>query len=515
MSPAATGAAAPLPLTLLEQATQDAGELRFRRRLLGVLSAGLAALVLLVALAGWLYSRDVANNAWVDHTYAAESKISALSTLVERLETARRGYLIAPQENFWRTYVETRGRLAPALDDLADFTSDNPSQVARAKTARGLFAVKLAQMTQTIERAHDGALETARTTFILDSGLHVTEQIRNVLDGMLAEEQRLLVTRAAGERVGSALLLAAAAVLATLLAALSVGVVILMTRFADDLGRSQRALRSLNMGLEDAVRERTSDLSRANEEIQRFAYIVSHDLRSPLVNVMGFTAEMEVSLETLRRQLAATGDIEGVAAETRRAIQEDIPEALQFIRSSTRKMDRLINAILKLSREGRRTLAPEPLDMVGVLQGVADSLAKLAEERGAQVHVEPGAPLLVSDRVAVEQIFSNLMENALKYPAPGRPGRVQVRGRAAGGRLVYEVQDNGRGIAPQDHERIFELFRRSGAQDTPGEGIGLAHVRALVYRLGGTIACISELGQGATFRVSLPPAITREEGIAA
>jgi signal transduction histidine kinase len=104
----------------------------------------------------------------------------------------------------------------------------------------------------------------------------------------------------------------------------------------------------------------------------------------------------------------------------------------------------------------------------------------------------------------MEQIFSNLIENAVKYLQADRAGQVTVRGREDGDRVVYEVQDNGRGIDPRDHERIFDLFRRSGTQDQPGEGIGLAHVRALAYRLGGFIDVQSELGQGATFQVSLP-----------
>jgi signal transduction histidine kinase len=104
----------------------------------------------------------------------------------------------------------------------------------------------------------------------------------------------------------------------------------------------------------------------------------------------------------------------------------------------------------------------------------------------------------------MEQIFSNLIENAVKYLQPGRAGEVTLRGRKEDDRILYEVADNGRGIDPRDHERIFDLFRRSGTQDQPGEGIGLAHVRALAYRLGGFIDVKSELGQGATFLVSLP-----------
>jgi len=92
----------------------------------------------------------------------------------------------------------------------------------------------------------------------------------------------------------------------------------------------------------------------------------------------------------------------------------------------------------------------------------------------------------------------------VKYLDPSRPGRITVSARALAGRLIYEIADNGRGIDARDHERIFELFRRSGTQDRPGEGIGLAHVRALTRRLGGIITVRSEFGQGTRFEVDLP-----------
>ena len=262
------------------------------------------------------------------------------------------------------------------------------------------------------------------------------------------------------------------------------------------------------------VRDRTGDLVRANEEIQRFAYIVSHDLRSPLVNVMGFTSELEVSLKPLQTLLASAQDQAPalVTRDAREAVETDIPESIGFIRTSTKKMDRLINAILKLSREGRRTLNPEPLDMDALMGGVVASLKHQMDERGAQILIETPLPSLVNDRFSVEQVFSNLTENALKYLKPGRPGRIVVRGKEVGPMLVFEVQDNGRGIDPKDSERVFELFRRSGLQDQPGEGIGLAHVRALVYRLGGLISVESGLDQGATFRLSLPRVLSRDEG---
>jgi len=124
-------------------------------------------------------------------------------------------------------------------------------------------------------------------------------------------------------------------------------------------------------------------------------------------------------------------------------------------------------------------------------------------------------PGLTSDRLAIEQIVSNIVENAIKYLQPGRSPRIEISGHREGPRATFAIADNGRGIDPKDHERIFDLFRRSGQQDQPGEGIGLAHTRALAYRLGGTISVESELGKGATFRINLPIHYAGDQGATA
>jgi signal transduction histidine kinase len=331
-------------------------------------------------------------------------------------------------------------------------------------------------------------------------------QIRATLDAMSREERRLLAIRDRELQDSVRLfyaLLAGAALLMVGVALVSLATVLAYTR---DLTRSRDALRTLNAGLEDRVTERTADLSRANEEIQRFAYIVSHDLRSPLVNVMGFTAELEAATDELRGLVdTVEADAPGLLAEgARLAAREDLPEAIGFIRTSTQKMDRLINAILQLSRQGRRQLAPEPLDMTALVRGIGDTISHRLSDADAELVVEGALPVIVSDRFSIDQIFSNLIDNAVKYLRPGVPGRIVVRGRRDGARALFEIADNGRGIDPRDHARVFDLFRRSGTQDIKGEGIGLATVRALVFRLGGLIDVASTLGDGATFRLSLP-----------
>ncbi|MCJ2060179.1 ATP-binding protein [Methylobacterium sp. J-048] len=244
-------------------------------------------------------------------------------------------------------------------------------------------------------------------------------------------------------------------------------------------------------------REAEAELRESNEELQRYAYIVSHDLRSPLVNVMGFTSELEATREDVRAALDSHPHASRIDA--------DLGEALGFIKAAVNRMEGLIAAILKLSREGRRTFSVEPLDTTALIQSIADAQRHQTEAAGAMVTVAPDLPRIMADRLAVEQVFGNLIDNAVKYLDPARPGLIEVTARSLGERRVrFAVTDNGRGIAERDHARVFELFRRSGVQDRPGEGIGLAHVKALVRSLGGRIDVASELGRGTTFSVTLP-----------
>ena len=358
------------------------------------------------------------------------------------------------------------------------------------------------------DAAFNGIMKSVDRRFLLEEQVRgdAARRMTAIAERMLDEERLLLTEREAAQRASLStfyLVLGGAGLLLLFVGGASIFVIMRYTR---DLSRARDELEGLNANLEGAVKIRTKDLQRANEEIQRFAYIVSHDLRSPLVNVMGFTSELEAAIRPLARLIedAEARDSTLVSEEARLAVHEDVPEALGFIRASTQKMDRLINAILRLSREGRRNITPSVVEVTRLANTITDGIRHLIEERGAAVEVQADMPAVRTDRLALEQIMSNLIENALKYLAPERPGQIQVTARAEQERVLIAIADNGRGIDPRDHERIFDLFRRSGAQDQPGEGIGLAHVRTLAYRLGGTISVASRLDEGATFTIDLP-----------
>lgn len=249
----------------------------------------------------------------------------------------------------------------------------------------------------------------------------------------------------------------------------------------------------------------SEDLAEINEELKNFAYIVSHNLRAPLVNIKGFSDELLYGINEIGPALDKylAGFDEGARKKFGAILGKDIPEALRFIGSSVNRMDNLISAILKLSRAGRRKLNPEPLRMNELVRGLLNTLAHQIESRSIAVTTGE-LPDLVADRTAVEQIFGNLLDNAVKYLEPGRPGMIAISADRGDGEAMFHVADNGRGMAKEDIPRSFEIFRRMGKQDVPGEGMGLAYVKTLVRLLGGRIWCESEPGAGATFSFSLP-----------
>jgi PAS domain S-box-containing protein len=256
---------------------------------------------------------------------------------------------------------------------------------------------------------------------------------------------------------------------------------------------------------EDLLQRSAAELRAANEELKSFVYSVSHDLRAPLVNVKGFTAELE---RTLKEALELLGSIVRDLPDEKRALlqqllQQDVPESVAFVSSSIDRMEGLISAMLKLSRCGGRELNPETVDLASLTRFLLDTFAHQIEQKHVAVHVDT-LPVIVADKMAIEQIMGNLLDNALKYLAPERQGDLTVVADQTDGETIVRVTDNGRGIAQDDIPKIFEIFRRVGRQDVPGEGMGLAYVKALVRRLGGRIWCDSEQDKGTTISFSIP-----------
>jgi signal transduction histidine kinase len=273
-----------------------------------------------------------------------------------------------------------------------------------------------------------------------------------------------------------------------------------LSRSYETLAESQETLSKLAIQLEG----RNHDLSQVNEELKSFAYIISHDLRAPLINLKGFSSELRASLKQIEpaARTALPQLPEDEQEQIRLALEEDAPEALAFIESSVTRMDSFINALLLLSRYGRRSLNFECIDMNEIVQTTLKSLAHQTAEKEVAITVAD-LPQITADYVCLEQIMGNLLSNAINYLQPGRPGKVEIWAEQNELETRFHIRDNGRGIAAKDMTKLFEPFRRIGKNDMPGEGMGLAYVQTLVRRHNGRITCESTIDVGSTFTFAI------------
>jgi signal transduction histidine kinase len=472
-----------------------------------LLSAGLFVLVAISALSVILVNQSRKDNGWVVHTVEVENQVNTVLLNIRRAESATRAYLLSQAPQFLAEKEAAASLVMPEIDRLGSLTADSPVQSGNV--------AKLREADRAVDRVKNNDIAASVDNLRKGHETKAAEEIASIAGAMHAEEDRLFQQRTQTADRTQLLASIVTVVGSGLVIALAAVSIFLVRRSLRARDIAEARLRDANLNLEATVDERTADLREANQEIQRFAYIVSHDLRSPLVNIMGFTSELDELRGDIFKRIATLAgasipvtandvdEIEPALEAKDRQLAQDFSEAIGFIKSSIAKMDRLITAILGLTREGRREFHPVKIDTRELIEGIVATVAHQALEADARIRIEP-LPELVSDRLAIEQIFSNLIDNALKYLKNGVPGEIFIRGRTKLGFAIFEVGDNGRGIEPKDHQRIFDLFRRAGTQDRPGQGIGLAHVRALVRRLGGTMSVSSELHKGSVFTITLP-----------
>ena len=255
-------------------------------------------------------------------------------------------------------------------------------------------------------------------------------------------------------------------------------------RSHEELRRSKAKLEDYAQTLERRVMERTARLQETVSELESFSYSISHDMRAPLRAMQSFA------------EILADECGERVGPEGR--------DYLRRIVSASHRMDRLIQDVLTYSRVTRTELALAPVDLQALVHGIIECYPDFQPPR-AEIELVAPLPRVLGNEAALTQCFSNLIGNAVKFVAPGVVPRIRIWAEPHGPRLRVFVRDNGIGIEPSAHEKIFAIFYQLD-RDYDGTGIGLSIVRKAVERMGGHAGVASELGQGSTFYLELHPA---------
>lgn len=284
---------------------------------------------------------------------------------------------------------------------------------------------------------------------------------------------------------------------------------VIVDPIADSAGRFNGAVHILADITErkkmEAEKERLiAELEGKRKEVEDFIYITTHDLRTPLVCIQGFS-------ENLRKDLAQLADLtapEVLPEEIKRKVVKltgsSIPEALTAVTEGAVKIHHLLNALLKVSRMGQLEMFPEILDAESVLGGVLVAMAYQLRTEEAEVKVGE-LPPCQADPAALSHIFTNLLDNALKYRDKSRKLKISVQGEKKGGVVLYSITDNGLGIKAADLPKIWNIFYCGNIPGVKkGEGIGLSMVRRLVEKSRGKIWAESKEGSGSTFFLELP-----------
>jgi signal transduction histidine kinase len=488
---------------------------------------------------------------WAMHTKDVMETTEYAFRLLLSTQSNLRGYLLTGKESFPDEMDRDERLLDQAFSKLEVLVKDNPAQKTRFARILTDAEARRDYQHQIMDMMRTGGRERAQEEIRQLKGRDLMEALRVAIENFRGAEERLDAERLAELKrstsvqnwllVGGLIVNVGIGALAAMMFSREISgriaVVTANTRriasgeslpplvsgsdevreldeqfhqLADNLKSARLRERVYQEALERRANELTRanrDLEQKNQEIEMFVYSVSHDLRSPLVNLQGFSKELGLSREELQKLLHGELD----ASQRERALvltERDMTESVNFIQTAVTRLSSIIDALLRLSRAGRVEYHPKMVDLRPVVERIIGAMRGTIVRRGAEVTVLDLPPVW-GDPTAIEQIFANLIGNAVHYLDPQRAGKVEIGivTREVEGvekAQVYYVKDNGLGIADQYLGKVFAIFQRLHGDVAAGEGVGLALVRRVVERHGGKVWVESAEGLGSTFYVAFP-----------
>lgn len=273
-----------------------------------------------------------------------------------------------------------------------------------------------------------------------------------------------------------------------------------VTRDMTDRKAQEQRVQDLSVQLEARVAELASanrELSQKSAENESFVYSVSHDLRSPLVNLQGFSQELTLTSQDLEKLLFTEAIPAHIRDKALHLLKGDFAESIGFIRNAVRHLGSIIDGLLRLSRLGRVEYQIEPVDVNVLVTDILSAMHSTIGASGACVEIRP-LPVIMADRNALGQVFANIVGNALKSFDPKRPGVIEISANQENP-PVFAIRDNGVGIPREFQPKIFQVFQQVHQAPSRGEGMGLAIVRRIIERHGGRVWFESAADVGTTF----------------
>lgn len=506
-----------------------------------LLAGAFIALVLLAASGALSFQnarRLIANTSRVSGIHATLANENQLLARLNQAESGLFSYVITGNTNFLTTYHSATSVIPSTIQIVRaglEGHEDVQPELARLEQLIELRLEKIVDRLKMMEAQGPGAV-----TEVIKGGEArvIMEQIRDAIAALGRHEVERLVemekramhsarrTLLVDVAFGTTSVLALAAILAWLM--------------RENVSRRQteEELRKAGHQLELRVAQRTADLAMANAYLQReieertraeeairlseqkvaesaqaladknkdlemLIYVASHDLRAPLLNIRGFVSELNRSCGELQKLVDAAGETLS-KQDVARAL-EDVPESAGFINAGVMKMDSLLSGFLRLSRLGRAALRIGKVDMTALLGTIVQSFEFQMRAAGGEIQFGR-LPKCHADATQVTQVFSNLIDNAIKYRNPAQPLRVEITGAVEGGVVAYRVKDNGLSIPMEHLDKIFEIFHRVNPREGEGEGLGLTMARRILDRMNGRITVESTPGEGSVFTVLLPQA---------
>jgi signal transduction histidine kinase len=389
----------------------------------------------------------------IRHNQDVLSDVSRLSVLIRDAQRGQLGYILTARNEYLQPYNAARELLPPLSEHLRQLVTDNSHQQKQLIILSSLIQQKLTELEETVQLRTDFGEDAAKRVVLSDIGRKLMTQTTSVLDAMAAEENRVLAERNASMEQAEARMRQLTAGGSTT-AILFVALAALMLRW----GAGQRR------EIEREKEQQRRDLERSNADLEEFAYAASHDLKAPL--------------------RAISHLVQWVSEDIGETASPDTLENLKLLRGRVARMQMLVDGLLNYSRVGHTN---SPVEDVDIGEVVREVVAMLAPSPGFIVGCEGAMPVIRTHRTPIQVVLENLIGNGLNHH--DRPeGRVTVSARLLDGVMEFRVADDGPGIAPQFHERIFVMFQTLASRDdVESSGIGLTIVKKNVQSYGGQI----------------------------